>query len=255
MPPFILTGGNIDPRLTSFRILMVGGGGGGPVPERDQKALFSSGQYGVYSAAGSSSAVDDWGLLNQMTETDSSSAAITSSAGVSLQQNTAASTNSEAFIVAGNRLLALDTLPLVNIKFEPRNTSNIRFFCGLQADNVSKLGSDDLSEAGIGIQFSTARGDSNFQFLSHQFPSGQDLVDSGIAFSVDPFYLQIDVTSPTSVTLRILDEDYVELATHTFTGAELFDATFTLSVFCGLRTLTGSVRTVRNYFTVAILRV
>lgn len=152
---------------------------------------------------------------------------------------TAASTNSEAYVWQGTQLpYSMEMLPTFLLKFRSVNINAAhRFFAGLTipASAGTELSADNSGVANLGLQYSTVRGDTKWQFI-HSDGTTQTVVDTGVTFAVNTvLHFGIFVGSTSSVTFTLWDADGVVLKTSTFTTG-LPGATVGIAPLAGVRT-------------------
>ncbi len=181
---------------------------------------------------------------------DNTSSESTSADGIGLQQDTSATINNDASTRTSTDICTLGLVPLNIIKWKLVETTSIRFFAGLAGDTNPNT-ADDVG-ASVGIQFSTARPDTNFQFMTDDGAT-QTLVDSGIAIDTAIHFVKIDAASATSVKVSLLDVNFAEQASTTFT-TQLPASTISMQVFSGVRNLTASVRSIVQFYATLLLR-
>jgi hypothetical protein len=121
-----------------------------------------------------------------------------------------------------------------------------RLAAGLVAGNLRNLVSGDtMGAAGCGFQYSTSRGDTNWQFLTHDGTS-QSRVDTNMAFAVAKLFQLEIFCAPTGGTIfwriKNLTDGTVQSGSVTVT---LPPTTTALFVMGGLRTLTTAIRNVQ----------
>lgn len=227
--------------------------GGGAIAEADQPALYASGQHGYYTARQSTASMDDLGLFNGMVETDSGSTLRETADGVAFEQNTSASINTSCDIEGVRDTLRLDQLPLIIYKWHLTQITDIRFLSAIIDSASNRVDSDDLGAAGVGLQFSTSRGDTNFQFVINDDIGGQTLVDSGVVVDTLPHFIRIQATATPDITLTLFDRNFVSQGATTFSGAQLPPITETMRQYTGLETLVAAVKTMENFYGTIIL--
>jgi hypothetical protein len=102
-----------------------------------------------------------------------------------------------------------------------------------------------MGAAGCGFQFSTSRGDTNWQFLTHD-GTAQTRVDTNMAFAVAKLFLFEMFCAPGASTvfwrIKNLSDGTVQSGSITLT---LPPTTTALFVMGGLRTLTTTIRNVQ----------
>ena len=217
------------------------------------KGIFANGQWGYWSADTAAASLSRVGLIANVQVTDSSSSQSETIDGPLLTQNTAASIGSDAHVrQTSSGTVRLDQKPLLIFKLKPLSlTTSIRFFAGLGPSNAAAA--DTIASSAVGVQYSTNQGDSNWQFIAND-GGVQTTVDSGVAVDTAVHYVKIDATSGTSVTVSILDSNFVEQASTTFT-TELYSATQSRLVFSGIQALAASVRSIDQFYATILNRI
>ena len=108
--------------------------------------------------------------------------------------------------------------PLAVQKFRVMDNANIRYFFGWCALNQTSFNDNDtITDDAVGFQFSTNRGDTNWQLITNDGGT-QTTTDSGLAFSNSQVYvMEIEFSGVgTSVRFRISDENFNVLMNDTF---------------------------------------
>lgn len=225
--------------------------GGGGAPSETGKAIFASGQWGYWSAhAGSSTGIQETGTFNSLVG-DSSSSLEISDDGVALRQNTSGALNNDVFIITNpTPIYRTSMAPLLVTKFALPDVADIRFYSGLKSGAF--LAADLITDASVGVQFSTGRGDTNWQFLKHDGTT-QVIVDSGLAPDTSVHHVVVDAASPTSIIVKIMDATFTEQASTTFTTG-LPASTKNLQNAIGNRALAAAVKSVDDFFSVLVQR-
>lgn len=135
---------------------------------------------------------------------------------------------------------------LMIMKFRLNTTTNVRMFLGW-TDNTSmatNLGADDVAATNmVGLQFSTNRSDTNFQFMVDN-NSTQTLTSTGVAVDTNAHYLVIDCTATNSVTMTLYNSSFVSQGTTTQT-TNLPTSTVAFTPCFGAQTLTNSAANLR----------
>lgn len=168
------------------------------------------------------------------------------------QHASAATTNTEALTggLMASLCRNLGFYYAATMRFPDANygsgATGARLAAGVVAGNLSNLVSGDtMGAAGCGFQFSTSRGDTNWQFLTHD-GTAQTRVDTNMAFAVAKLFLFEMFCAPgaSAVFWRIknLSDGTVQSGSVTLT---LPPTTTALFVMGGLRTLTTTVRNVQ----------
>jgi len=144
----------------------------------------------------------------------------------------------------------------MTVRFSLPVITNTRFLTGLipYGNRASVTGSDDPSQSMIGLQFSTGRGDTNFQFI-HSDASTMVLVDTGVAPATDVIYQWEMEYSGGGMALRGRLSDHTGAVLMADTSHTATEAQFTtneevsVSAFIGEDTLTTADAKFRFYRT------
>jgi len=100
--------------------------------------------------------------------------------------------------------------------------TDVRCFVGI-TDNISNMvsGDDPAATDYIGVQFSSVRADTNWQFM-YEAQAGtatQVIVDSGYAVTADEvLFLEIEYITATTVVVRLRDSAFAIVASQTWTA-------------------------------------
>jgi hypothetical protein len=201
---------------------------------------------GGWNASGTTAG--GWGQLSSSVITGTQTA-VTTTDGSAINLPTAATTDSDAAVTAATSLRALDSKFYTLIKFQLQTTATVRVFVGLSTSSTTTtyLGADDVAaQRMIGLQYSTSRGDTNFQFMIDD-NSTQTVTSTGVAVDTNTHFLSIDCTSGSSVIMNLYDSGGTLQATTGNVTTNLPAGTFAYSVCVGNRTLANSVATIRMY--------
>lgn len=224
------------------------------VTEADRRALFASGQWGYYCTvnAGSPNSI---GFLANMTAADTTNSAAEDATGRFITQGTGAVINTTARIAADGSKQRLDQFPLQTFKWRLNDTIDIRFLCAILEIMVGNVNADNVGSNAVGIQFSTGRGDVNFQFVVND-GAVQNLVDSGIPADTLPHFCQINAVAGDDVTVSLLDANFVLQASTRFTtvNPELPVETVDMGNYCGIRNLAAVAKSIDQYYGTVLLR-
>ena len=124
------------------------------------------------------------------------------------------------------------------------NLTTVRCFVGI-CDNISAMVSgDDPAADYIGVQFSSARPDTNWMFIHRDNTGGgaQVIVDSGYAVTADEvLFLEIEYITASSVVVRLRDSSFAIVASQSWTT----EVTIEGGVGGGVETLAGASRVLR----------
>lgn len=190
--------------------------------------------------------VHDIGGWNASTVDDASAYALGAD-GLYLEQDTDGLLNDEARVhVTGDTVTRRDRRPVLEIKFELVDLTDIRFFAGYQSAFASILASDAPAIDYAGVQFSTARPDTNFQLVVGDTVA-QTIFDTGIAVDADVHFVRVSCDiAESEILIELFD------ANHDIEASAVFDSdlpglTDTLGVLCGIRALAVAVKQIRQY--------
>lgn len=135
-------------------------------------------------------------------------------------------------------------------RFGLSHTTDLRLFCGLSkyGTYANTIDSDDYNNDHCGITFSTARPDTNFQFLSRKASVGQTLVDTGVAPDTSKSYdLEMEFTGGgTSLRMRLTESDGTIVAADETITTNL-PTTFQFDPTMGIRTLADAAKGFKFY--------
>lgn len=212
--------------------------------DKPTRGLHSFHQRGGFAPPDDNASLEGWGLFGAITEVTSDLLSGGLDAGGKYwEQITLALANESAFIHTSRDVTRLSYNPSLLMKFSLRATTNERFFVGLSEDNTV-FTSDTPTGTYIGIKYSTATSDTNFELIHEN--TTLTTVDTSVAVDTDPhfFYLRADTAS--SVFVALLDNTgAVEFSTTVTT--ELPGSTTPLSPRSGLYTTTTEIKTMAHY--------
>lgn len=154
---------------------------------------------------------------------DNSSGTNTGADGVAFEQNSAIGSNLRWETNSSPRF-NVEAEPVLLTKFSLQSLTDVRFFVGMgkdRSDNIFGAGEGTGTdtpggETYIGLQFSTERGDTNWQFVIDPDGTAQTLVDSGVTASTNVFHLLIELVENQNRVV-LLDNRKQLLAAHMFT--------------------------------------
>ncbi len=183
---------------------------------------FGRKNWGILTAHSNTSSFSGEGQHRILTITDASSSSVTTADGVRLLQVSTGTTNSVAgWDNADTHFNFASKIEMwFKIQIEDVITS-VRYTVGACQDGIQGGGeagsSDDATKEYAVIQFSTARGDSNWQFTTRDDGGTQEITDLGAAavVTVDTVYVVKFVSTGASWTVTIYDETGAQLATAT----------------------------------------
>ena len=130
------------------------------------------------------------------------------------------------------------------------DNANIRYFAGWSVKSQNDFNdTDTIADDSVGFQFSTNRGDSNWQLITNNGGT-QTTTDSGLAFSTSQIYImEIEFLGlGTSVRFRISDQNFNVLMGDTTVTSNLPAVTSDLSPISSLQTLATAAKTCRFYW-------
>lgn len=151
----------------------------------------------------SNGSFNQYGFFSGSASTHGTVTGVVPSAAPSVTEANLANTTASAGQAGGlfsNTTLYLNgnQAPLTEQNFKLVDVTGVRMFIGLvdSIANSSMVGNDDPANAYIGLQFSTDRGDTNFQFVYRPSAGGtQTKIDTGVVPSVldtDFYSLEMD---------------------------------------------------------------
>lgn len=150
------------------------------------------------------------GILSNNMLLSATNTGISSSSGFFGNYASGTTANTFANIYPNVLQIRIDNKFLSEQKFVMNDTSNCRFFVGITDSiaNGGMSGADNPSLTYLGLQFSTNRGDTNFQFVYTATDGGtQTLINTGIAPNTAKFYsLEMDCDG-TSITPILYDNE------------------------------------------------
>lgn len=129
-------------------------------------------------------------------------------------------------------------------KFKVLDNTNIRYFWGWTSEYVYDINDNDTiaSDDSVGFQFSTNRGDTNWQLITNNAGT-QTTTDSGVAFSTGQIYImEIEFLGEgTSVRFRISDENFNVLMNDTVVTSNIPTDGSEMNLVRGIMPLSGDV--------------
>lgn len=207
----------------------------------------------IYATPSLGSAMTDVGALTSWDFVDTSSGVTSSNdGGWVFRQLTAASTGSAAYCSSDDGVTTdIKGRPYLFGKFETTDTTEVRYFVGFSNTNDTTVFNQDTPTShAIGIQFSTARGDTNWQIMANN-GSGQALIDTGVPVTAATVYhIIVDVEGPGHARVTLFDGAMNEMISHAFNDATNLPAQGAEIVFqSGHNTLaTATAKEMRHYF-------
>ncbi len=210
-------------------------GGGGQVDvtiggaQSLQAGVVFPGQWGYMSAGGKGDKMKGDGLLTDVEAVDTAAALQVLPTGLAFRQDSGGKGAETITSRAKDNFYRFDHGLLMIQKFTFLETASFRSFCGMYDDAVAEpTDADNIGGQGIGIQFSTNRVDTNFQFVAHDGVVTQTLVDTTVLKDVLPHYVVVreNGATPGNYDIELRNSDFsVIQASHTFTAAQLGAAT------------------------------
>jgi len=240
------------PSLVPLSILQPGPSSGNP--------RSISEQWGRFSAGDDATQPYGQGMFDSgnVVADDNGSALVASADGLSFQQTTGVALGSNALVAsAASGSVPLVARPFVVVKFNLNATTNRRFFAGLSQGSGATMVSADAPATGyVGLQYSTSRGDANWQWAQDQNGGGaQVLTNSGVAVDALAHYLILNATTSSTIVATITTAAGVILDQRTLSGASLPGSTTLLILSSGLENRTaGTARSVDFFWAEARLR-
>lgn len=218
-------------------------------------AVKSLGQFGNVSSHSTGTALLASGWLAGTSIVSSSSARTLTSDGVGNELITTGSTGGQGYwSLNAENVVRLDQKPALTFRFRTGSSLAVcRIFVGLtDGAMVNELNSDTNAANKIGLQFSTARPDTNFQFVRRDATT-QTLVDTGVAPTVSTTYhLTVVAASATSVTVTLRSASGASLATATYTTL-LPASTAGMQVGAGIQTLENVAKRLAMFYVNGVL--
>lgn len=207
-------------------------------------------QSDIYADPGQSLTMQQYGFLSDLNH-ESNATNITASNGVTvLEQRTAGTAGSNVWVETDDEFVwGVEARPFVFGKFGTYDSGNVRIFVGLSTIvGASNLDNDAITPEHIGIQYSTARPDTTWQFTSSG-SGGQSLVDTGVGVSSfqDQHFL-IDCEGSGQARVTIFDGAMNEQFSHVFGDTEVPTANQPMFFFAGCQTQTTTTRWFRHFF-------
>lgn len=204
-------------------------------------------QIGGWSGQDNVAAVQTWGVFGGIVAADSGSSVHASEHGLGLLQTSGATAGSDATLHGNSRFSGESNYHFIQ-KVELIDIADIRFGCGFTSAFDRLLSFDDPIAVDIfGIQFSTDRGDTTFQY-STKDGTTQNLIDSGVTATAGAFYFEVRLKAGSRIDFAIYDADFNPLDNASTTNNLPRTATSTYNYQCGLETRTTATKQIANYF-------
>jgi len=200
-------------------------GAGGPPGFYDPLSPKQTGFASAYGVA-SPPYISGVGLLGAVSSVNGTRTPVTGASGVSLLHATTPGFPDNFYDSTG--AIGFAPISAANpqgyFKFSLDVLTSTRFFvgfCGQGNGGATGVwpGTDDPQFPMAGLQFSSYRPDTNFQFMVRDQSGGtRTLVDSGVAVDTAVHYLLVEIVGSTSVVITLYDASEALQATHTFTA-------------------------------------
>lgn len=193
-----------------------------------------------------------WGTLGDWAVTAAATTLFfaANGAGTGGQMDTDGSLNDSALAGAGGLFTAANQRPTFVTLFALDSLADVRSFVGFSTASIGvTLQSDDPAAGYIGLQFSTGRADTNWQF-SHKSSGGgtQQLVDTGIAPTASTaLFLEVEYTTTTTATIRLRDETYSNILASANLTTEVPTGATGLTAGGGVSALAAAVKSFSTY--------
>lgn len=223
---------------------------------RQQEREFIEGvrQYGEWSAYGSGTSMAGTLLYEGVGAADNASGAVTDADGIGLRQDTQNVLNQEAHtFLTASYVHRRDYHTVVEFKFKLQHTTNVRLFVGLTNTQVILGGDDPAGTECAGLQFSTSRPDTNWQFMIDDNVI-QTVVDTGVPVDTNAHYVRVECSEDeTYILIELFDANHDIQASYAFT-ANLPALATAMEPRSGIRTLAAAVKSIVQYYARGINR-
>lgn len=216
--------------------------------QRTRQQVTGMQQEGFYSASEDNANVRTSGLYGAMASTaDGGASAAEDADGKYLNQSTGAVLGQDAFVGVVD-VHRRDWHSIFECKFKLINNVDIAFFAGMtSAAAIVVTATDDPVGHHAGVQFSTDRPDTNFQFMVKD-GAAQVLVDTGIPIDTDAHFARVSCSvDETEVLIELFDAAHAIEAAYIFTSNIPGLATAMLAV-CALDARAGAAKNIRQYY-------
>lgn len=202
-----------------------------------EKVRQQNAEGGISPEAGST--LDGWGLVDGFNEDYSSRSGTNSGA---ILYETSAVADNIARIRGGDGSINIGSKTITTIKFETYTSiSNAIIMAGWgDCNNTTTYVANDPDQEFIGIQYSTSRPDSNWQFMADDGTTQTVLHATGVTPAVSTMYNLVMESDGTDVRAYIYNEAGTLLDSHTFANADIKDQGYEACVL--LRTLDTSTK-------------
>jgi len=235
--------------------LNVGGGGGGLAQAAVHKQITRATEKGRgwmipnNDYVGAATSMELGGLMNTVAFTDATGRNAMDEYGVYFEQDFSTVSGADQGWYEQVDKTRLDHKPFFSHTFLlPAAVTNLRMFVGLA--DITALGdvsdADDFTVSGIGLQYSTGRADTTFQFLEDDGTT-QNITDSTVTVAANTLYtFEVDAASSTSVVVRIRNADGTVAASATL-STNLPGATVGLRPVFLINPQAAQLHQLRNY--------
>lgn len=220
--------------------------------QQDREQIEGLLQEGLWTAYGDATLLASHGLWEGAVSQDTGSAALADVDGIGLRQNTGGILGDEAYSESSGVHRRQDWHTIVEFKFKILDDTSIRLFVGLVSlGGTIPVSSDD---PGIihcaGLQFSTDRGDTTWQFVTKD-GAVQTLEDTEVAADTDAHYLRVSLESnELDVIIELFDADHNIQSSMVFnaaSGDNIPGIATTLIAYSGVETRVGAARNIVQY--------
>ena len=164
-----------------------------------------------------------------------------------LTQDTGAVINSQAGLEFPLHLVTASSPTLVNY-FRISSLADVRLFIGYSDQTLATMaGSDNPAGSYIGLQFSSARGDTNWQYVAKDGTT-QLLTDSGVAASTNFFILRIGYDPAAIVHMALFNNSWSPLGSVVDLTTNLPANTISVRLNHGIQNLVAASKTLQVAF-------
>ena len=215
-------------------------------------------QWGAWSGYGDAALMTLEQLYAQSMVVDNASVSQVDADGVALRQDTSAVLNNSAYILGGYNTVGPVAAPcharrywsVWECKFKLAQTTLERLFVGLHSSfDPAVVLVDAPAGDYAGVQFSTSRPDTTFQFTYQVNAGVQQVLDTGIAVDTNAHIFRVTCRDDeTYMLLELLDTDRNIEASIWITGVTLPTLGTNLYPWSGIRTLAAAVKSLAQYY-------
>jgi len=197
---------------------------------------------------GSSATLMEGGLWDQV-HLDATSALVWGSDGLAFQQGSGGVSGNYTYIVAeSSPQFQAGSKLILCWKFKMVETTSKRFVAGYTSvTEANTFGTDDPAGEYAMLQYSTARPDTNFQFVTRDAGGTQQISDSGIAVDTSVHYVIVELTG-TSVVFKLYDSGFSQQGSTVTHSTNIPTSTTALQPIMGTETLTNAARSQQLLF-------